>query len=150
MASFHTIFTQFFPPKASFTKDDIPSQIGKVFIVTGGSSGVGFELSRILYRAGGTVYCLSHHEGRGIAAIEKIRSTVHTSTPGTLHFIPLDLADLTTISPAISEFLAAETRLDVLFNNAGRASMPWITKPHKAWNPTLASTVLGPGSLLTS
>ncbi|RDL42331.1 uncharacterized protein BP5553_02310 [Venustampulla echinocandica] len=135
MASFYTIFTQFFPPKASFTEDDIPSQVGKVFIVTGGSSGVGFELSRILYQAGGTVYCLSHHEGRGLAAIEKIRSTVHISTLGTLHFIPLDLADLTTISPAIGKFLAAETRLDVLFNNAGRASMPLDYKTVQGLEP---------------
>jgi NADP-dependent 3-hydroxy acid dehydrogenase YdfG len=61
---------------------------------------------------------MSHHEGRGLAASEAIKSTVQTSTPSSLHFIPLDLADLTTIYPAIGAFLAAETGLDILFNNA--------------------------------
>jgi NAD(P)-dependent dehydrogenase (short-subunit alcohol dehydrogenase family) len=135
MTSFHTIFTQFFPPKASFTEDDLPSQVGKVFIVTGGSSGVGFELSRILYRAGGTVHRMSHHEGRGLGAIATIKSTVQTSTSGSLHFIPLDLADLTTIYPAISKFLVAETRLDILFNNAGRASLPLDYKTVQGLEP---------------
>lgn len=135
MASIYTIFTQFFPPKASFTEDDIPSQVGKVFIITGGSSGIGFEISSILYRAGGTVYCMSHHERRGHAAIEKIKSTVQTSTPGSLQFIPLDLADLATIYPAVSKFLAVETRLDILFNNAGRASMPLDYKTVQGLEP---------------
>ncbi|TVY34907.1 putative oxidoreductase [Lachnellula occidentalis] len=152
MASFYTIFTQFFPPKASLTEDNVPSQVGKVFIVTGGSSGVGFELSRSLYQAGGTVYCLSHHAGRGLAAIEKIKNTVDTSSdtssPGSLHFIPLDLADLTTIYPAIRKFLAAETRLDVLFNNAGRASLPLCYKTVQSLEPHFGINCAG-GWLLT-
>jgi NAD(P)-dependent dehydrogenase (short-subunit alcohol dehydrogenase family) len=106
--------------------------------MTGGSSGVGFELSRILYRAGGTVYCMSHHEGRGLAAIETIKRTVKTSTPGSLHFIPLNLADLTTIYLAINKFLAAETRLDIFFNNAGRASLPLDYKTVQGLEHTLA------------
>jgi NAD(P)-dependent dehydrogenase (short-subunit alcohol dehydrogenase family) len=71
-------------------------------------------------------------------AIEKIRSTVHASTSkplGKLHFIPIDLADLTTISLAIGKFLAAESRLDVLFNNAGRANMPLNYKTIQGLEP---------------
>jgi NAD(P)-dependent dehydrogenase (short-subunit alcohol dehydrogenase family) len=81
---------------------------------------------------------MSHHEGRGLAAIEKIRSEVATSTSkptGKLHFILLDLADLTTIAPAIRKFLAAETRLDILFNSAGRASMPLDYKTVQGLEP---------------
>jgi retinol dehydrogenase-12 len=33
-------------------------------------------------------------------------------------FLYLDLADLTTIKPAVEEFLGKEERLDVLVNNA--------------------------------
>ncbi|CAG8961249.1 hypothetical protein HYFRA_00013305 [Hymenoscyphus fraxineus] len=140
MPSITTILTQFFPPPAPLTESTLPSQAGKVFIITGGSSGVGLELSRILYQAGGTVYCMSHHPGRGLAAIEKIKNTVNTrservSPQGTLHFIPLDLADLSTIAPAINLFLARETRLDVLFNNAGRASIPLDYKTVQGHEP---------------
>jgi NAD(P)-dependent dehydrogenase (short-subunit alcohol dehydrogenase family) len=116
--------------------------------VTGGSSGVGFELSRILYRAGGTIYCMSHYEGRGLVAIEAVKSTVQTSTPGGFHFIPLDLANLTTIYPAISAFLAAETRLDILFNNAGRASLPLDYKTAQGLEPHFGINCAG-GWLVT-
>jgi len=43
-----------------------------------------------------------------------------------------------TIYPAISAFLAAETRLDILFNNAGRASLPLDYKAAQGLNHTLA------------
>ena len=49
-------WTQHFPPKPSFTEATVPSQKGRVFIVTGGNTGVGFELCKILYGKGGTVY----------------------------------------------------------------------------------------------
>jgi hypothetical protein len=35
---------EMFPPKASFTKKDIPDQHGRVFVVTGGSAGIGYEV----------------------------------------------------------------------------------------------------------
>ena len=49
-------FSQFFPPTPTLTEANLPSQKGKVFIVTGGASGVGFELCSILYQKGGKVY----------------------------------------------------------------------------------------------
>ncbi|CAG8983665.1 hypothetical protein HYALB_00004096, partial [Hymenoscyphus albidus] len=49
--------------------------------------------------------------------------------------LPLDLADLSTIAPAITAFLAREKRLDVLFNNAGRASMPLEYKTVQGHEP---------------
>ncbi len=49
-------YTQFFPPKPTFTEADVPSQKGRVFIVTGASAGIGLALCRILYNTGATVY----------------------------------------------------------------------------------------------
>lgn len=51
-----SLWTQYFPPRPSFTERDIPSQNGRVFIVTGGNAGVGFELCKLLYGLGATVY----------------------------------------------------------------------------------------------
>lgn len=62
MASLRSLYTQLFPPKPTFTEDNVPSQQGKVFIVTGGNSGVGFELCKILYGTGATVYMASRSE----------------------------------------------------------------------------------------
>lgn len=49
MSSFNNYWTQYFPDKPSFTEVNLPSQVGKVFIVTGGNNGVGFELVKMLY-----------------------------------------------------------------------------------------------------
>ena len=126
LAALYSLYTQFFPPKASLTERNLPPQHGKVFIITGGSSGIGFELARILYHAGGRVYILTRTASSADRAISQIQKTTTTTnkTPGLLKFIPLDLADLTTVGPAVSAFLAVESTLHVLFNNAGIANAP--------------------------
>ncbi|KAF7196804.1 Short-chain dehydrogenase/reductase sthC [Pseudocercospora fuligena] len=55
-------YSQFFPPPPTLTESNLPSQSGKVFIVTGGAAGVGYELSKILYHAGGKVYIAGRSE----------------------------------------------------------------------------------------
>jgi NAD(P)-dependent dehydrogenase (short-subunit alcohol dehydrogenase family) len=112
------LYTQFFPPKASLTESNLPDLTGRVFIVTGGNSGIGEELTRILYQAGGTVYILTRDEGKSNTVISNITS-IKTSKSGTIKFIYVDFSDLTTVAPAVNKFLASESRLDVLFNNAG-------------------------------
>lgn len=59
LAEIRNFKNQTYPPKpAPFTEADVKpsSQDGRVFIVTGGSSGIGFELCRILYNSGATIY----------------------------------------------------------------------------------------------
>lgn len=56
---FSGTYTQFFPPAAVLTEENLPSQQGKVFVVTGATEGLGYQLARILYQAGGTVYITS-------------------------------------------------------------------------------------------
>lgn len=117
------ILTQLFPPKPTFTENDVPHLNGKVFIVTGGNAGVGLELAMILYLKGGTVYIASRSLSRIAAEIEAIKK-IPTETPGILKSLALDLNDLSTISPCVSNFLAQESRLDVLWNNAGVSHPP--------------------------
>ena len=59
LTSFRNLRTQWFPPKAAFTEKELPLQQGRVFIVTGGNAGVGFELCKILYGSGATIYMAS-------------------------------------------------------------------------------------------
>ncbi|KAF4124729.1 Short-chain dehydrogenase [Geosmithia morbida] len=90
----------------------------QVYIVTGGNTGVGKETARILYSKNARVYVAGRSADKSRSAIEEIREAYPSST-GLIDFIYLDLADLTTISATAEAFLARETRLDVLINNAG-------------------------------
>jgi retinol dehydrogenase-12 len=113
-------FSAIFPPAPTFTDRDLPSLAGKVYIVTGAASGLGFELAKILYVAGGTVYIAARSTSRCEGAIEKIKSqTRETKSAGKLESMVVDLADLRTVKGAVDEFLRRETRLDVLVHNAG-------------------------------
>jgi NAD(P)-dependent dehydrogenase (short-subunit alcohol dehydrogenase family) len=86
--------------------------------VTGGSGGIGKELVEILYQRNARVYMAARSSTKAKAAIEKIQRIHHRSI-GQITYLHLDLNDLTTIKKSVDEFLAKETRLDVLWNNAG-------------------------------
>lgn len=107
-----------FLPKPLITEQNLVDQKGRVFIVTGGYAGVGYELSRILYGANATVYVAGRSESKGSAAIAKIKQG-NTKSSGRLEFLSVDLADLKSIKPAVESFLSKEQRLDVLVQNAG-------------------------------
>ena len=118
------LYTQFFPPKPSFTEANMPSLHGKVFIVTGGNSGIGEQLTRILYEAGGTVYIMTRDTDKSIRVIDDILATSKFKDLGRIQSVYLDLADLSTVANAVKTFLDNESRLDVLFNNAGVGGVP--------------------------
>ncbi|KAJ4304727.1 hypothetical protein N0V90_000254 [Kalmusia sp. IMI 367209] len=116
-------WTQFFPPKPQFTEQNLPDLSGKVYIVTGSNTGIGKELARMLYSANAKVYIAARSADKARAAISFIQASSPSST-GTLAFLKLDLADLTTIKGTVEEFLGKEGKLHVLFNNAGVMSVP--------------------------
>jgi len=118
-------FSTIFPPSPKFTDANLPSLEGKVYVVTGAASGVGFELAKILYAAGGTVYIAARSGSRCTGAVEKIRAQVgNGKTLGRLENMVIDLADLSSVKRPIEEFLQKETRLDVLVHNAGVMTPP--------------------------
>jgi retinol dehydrogenase 12 len=111
---------EIFPPEPTFTEKDLPSLAGKVVIITGAASGLGLELAKILYIAGGTVYIAARSVSRCEGAIQKIKAqTSGRKFEGKLKILAVDLADLGSVKGATNEFLRQETRLDVLVNNAG-------------------------------
>ena len=143
-------WSQIFPPPPSFTEKDLPSLKDRVFIVTGGASGVGRELSIMLYRAGGRVYIAGRSQQNAEEAISHITSLAGTdanapsSSSGTLHFLHLDLQDLTSIKPAAEDFKRRESRLDILFNNAGISLPPQGSVSAQGHELMMATNCLGP------
>ncbi|KAH7305823.1 hypothetical protein B0I35DRAFT_443341 [Stachybotrys elegans] len=111
-------YDQAFPPRPTFTEKDVPLLDGKVYIVTGANTGVGKCVAQILYSKNAKVYVAARSESKALAAIDDIKKA-EPSSKGQLVFLHLDLADLSTIKASAETFLQAESRLHVLFNNAG-------------------------------
>ncbi|KAH6673437.1 hypothetical protein B0J14DRAFT_590772 [Halenospora varia] len=116
---------ELFPPPPSFTEANIPSQAGRVFLITGGTGGIGYEAAKILYHLNGRVYITSRSAASAKKAIASIQaSSPHPSqtinrTSGSLEYLVLNMDDLSTIKRTAEEFLSRETRLDVLIHNIG-------------------------------
>ncbi|OHF02116.1 hypothetical protein CORC01_02695 [Colletotrichum orchidophilum] len=134
---------QLFPPKPTFTEENLPDQAGRVFIVTGGALGIGLELCKILYGSNATIYIATRSSTKIAAAIKTIKSLLPSSR-GRLESLVLDLADLTTIKPATELFLAKETRLDVLVHNAGVMMPPSGSKTAQDHELQIGTNALGP------
>ena len=99
---------------------DIPDQSGRVAVVTGANSGLGYATARGLALRGARILLACRSEQRGAEALARLRSEV----PGALAEIrPLDLADLASVRSFAAGYDA--DRLDLLINNAGVMAVPY-------------------------
>ena len=127
----------------TLTEDNIPSQHGRVVLVTGGYGGVGYEVASILYQKNAAVYIAGRSKAKGKDAVERIR-TAYPESRGRIEFLELDLADLSTIKPMVEMLMAKETRLHWLNNNAGVMRAPAETKSAQGFNVQFATNIYGP------
>lgn len=132
-----------FPPSPWFTENDVTDQAGKVFIVTGATSGVGKEVAQILYSRNAKVYVAGRSKDKGSKVIQQIKSNLPKSK-GELIFLHLDLGDLTTIKKSAEEFLSKEDKLDVLWNNAGVMMPPQGSKTKQGYELQLGTNNVAP------
>ncbi|BCP54021.1 short-chain dehydrogenase [Kaistia sp. 32K] len=86
-----------------------------VALVTGGNSGIGYEVVRQLAKEGMVVYLGSRDAEKGIIAAAEL------SSAGDVRPIHLDLADEATLRSAVERIDREQGRLDLLVNNAGVA-----------------------------
>ncbi|KAJ3742980.1 hypothetical protein DFH05DRAFT_1498829 [Lentinula detonsa] len=107
----------------------IPDLSGRVAIVTGGNTGLGYITVRELARKGARVYMLSRTESRALTAIEKIKGELGPDLQPEILYINFDLLSLKSAKKAAEEFIQREGRLDVLVNNAGIMATPYELSP---------------------
>ena len=99
----------------------IPDQTGKVFLITGANSGLGFETTKTLLNKGATVIMACKSKRRGEVAKQDLLSTKKS---GILDLIELDLADMKSVNNASNFILSEYKTLNVLINNAGVMAPP--------------------------
>ena len=130
-------------PPPPLTEHNLPDQSDKVFIVTGANTGIGKDLSKILYGRNGTVYAAGRDPSKVQKAIDEIK-TAHPQSQGKLEILKLDLADLPSIKGSAQEFLNKEKKLHVIWNNAGVMMPPQGSKTPQGYELQIGTNCLGP------
>ncbi|KAH8097016.1 NAD-P-binding protein [Cristinia sonorae] len=111
---------------------DIPDLTGKVIIVTGANSGLGYETAKQLYAHNAKVYLACRSEQKAKDAITRMKDELfkaNLENKGELVWLDLDLNDPKKAKKAAEEFMLLEERLDVLVNNAGCTSGTYVNGP---------------------
>jgi dehydrogenase/reductase SDR family protein 13 len=112
---------------------------GRIFLVTGASSGIGRAMAEELAARGGRVVLATRSEERTRPVVQAI----HARTPSAaVEFLHLDLADLGSVRRAADAFLATGRALDVLVNNAGIAGTRGLSAD--GFDLTYATNHIGP------
>ena len=105
-----------------WTPTDIPDQTGRIALVTGANSGLGFHTTLELARKGARVLMACRNPSKAEAALAMVRKEV---TNPTVELVQLDLASLDSVERAAADVAGRVPHLDLLVNNAGIMAVPF-------------------------
>ncbi|MBL1214883.1 MAG: SDR family NAD(P)-dependent oxidoreductase [Ignavibacteriae bacterium] len=108
--------------KSKWTEKNIPNQSGKIAIVTGSSSGIGYETAKVLAKKNAKVIIAVRNIEKGSKAKSKI---ISENSDAELDVMKLDLADLDSVKSFVKDFKSKYTQLNLLINNAGVMIPPY-------------------------
>ncbi|MCG8315446.1 MAG: oxidoreductase [Pseudomonadales bacterium] len=97
------------------------NQEGKLVLVTGANSGIGFEAAKELAGKGAEVVLACRNIEKGGAAISEIKASYPSAK---VSLMALDLASLESVNTFVADFTQQYQKLDVLINNAGVMAPP--------------------------
>ena len=99
-----------------WTAEAVPDQRGRVAVITGANTGIGFVTARVLAERGATVVLAVRDTDKGKQAAARIAAAV----PGAQVAVQrLDLTSLDSVRAAAEELRAGYPGIDLLINNAG-------------------------------
>jgi NAD(P)-dependent dehydrogenase (short-subunit alcohol dehydrogenase family) len=159
-----------------WTAADVPDQSGRTAVVTGASSGLGLETTRVLFARGATVVLASRDKEKAEWASGQIRAEAGRAAGriraeagraagriraeagraagqigaeagrASVRVVHLNLASLASVRQAAEEIRETCPRLDLLINNAGVMAVPYH-RTEDGFELTLATNHLGPFAL---
>ncbi len=105
-----------------WTAENVPDLSGKVIIVTGANSGIGFEAAKEFVRNGAEIILACRNMEKARKALDRLKNEVPDAK---IEVIQLDLASLKSIHKFAENFKKNYSRLNVLVNNAGIMAVPY-------------------------
>jgi NAD(P)-dependent dehydrogenase (short-subunit alcohol dehydrogenase family) len=125
---------------AGFSIRDIPSQAGRIAVVTGATSGIGYETAKALAASGAEVVVASRNTEKGADVVARIRAA-HRSAA--IRFEPLDLASLASVADCAARIIESVPQIDLLINNAGVMAIPTRHETEDGFEMQLGANYLG-------
>lgn len=127
--------------KKGWTPDRIENLNGKVFVVTGTTSGTGFEAAKILLSKGAKVVMLNRN-------LKKAEDTIATLKQGLgndidVSNIQMDLSKQASVKNAAEEVLKTVPQIDALICNAAIAQVPKQTLTYDGWESQMGTNYYG-------
>lgn len=102
--------------RSRWTASDVPDQTGRVAVITGSNTGIGYPTALALAKHGATVVLAVRDADKGAAAADRIRRSCPQAA---VEVQPLDLSSLESVRAAAAALKSAHRRIDLLINNAG-------------------------------
>jgi NAD(P)-dependent dehydrogenase (short-subunit alcohol dehydrogenase family) len=106
---------------SKWTSNNIPDQSGRIAIITGANSGIGFEAAKELAAKNAEVILAVRNQAKGDAALAQIQTDYPNAK---LSVRLLDIANLASVKMFADQFNRDYKQLDLLINNAGIMAPP--------------------------
>ena len=107
--------------KDGWTPERLKSQKGKTYVITGTTTGIGYEATRVFLSKGAKVVMLNRSGNKSAAAITKLKEEFGTTADVT--FIHMDLSMQDSVRRAAKEVLEKVPHIDALICNAAIAQL---------------------------
>lgn len=127
--------------KQGWTPDRIKDLNGKTFVITGTTSGTGFEAARILLSKGAKVVMLNRNTTKAKATIEALKEKLGNAIDVTN--IEMDLANQASVKKAATEILETTSRIDALMCNGAIAQVPKHEITKDGWESQMGVNFFG-------
>ena len=127
--------------KKGWTPDRIGNLNGKTYIITGTTSGTGFEAARILLSNGAKVVMLNRNQKKAEDTIKTLKQELGNHI--NVIAIKMDLSEQSSVKKAAEEVLKTVPQIDALICNAAIAQVPKQTLTVDGWESQMGTNYFG-------
>ncbi|GAB5408535.1 MAG: SDR family oxidoreductase [Winogradskyella sp.] len=127
--------------KKGWTPDRIGDLSGKTYVITGTTSGTGFEAAKILLSKGAKVVMLNRNPKKSVDTITTLRQVLGTNID--VSYLLMDLAEQASVKKAAEEVLKTVPQIDALICNAAIAQVPKQTLTADGWESQMGTNHFG-------